>query len=90
MGVKWVQGIAFGVPVVIGENFEKFPEAGKLKEAGGLFSVKNSAEANEILDKLISDRDFREKAGENSVAFIEKNKGATNKIYNYFLKNKEK
>jgi 3-deoxy-D-manno-octulosonic-acid transferase len=81
---------AFGVPVIIGQNFEKFPEAGKLKEAGGLFSVKNSDEANDILDKLINDRGFREKAGKNSVAFIEKNKGATNKIYNYFLKTKEK
>lgn len=79
---------AFGVPVVIGHNFEKFPEAKELMEAGGLFSAENSTQANKIFHKLVNDREFREKTGSNSVAFIEQNKGATERIYNYFLKNK--
>lgn len=78
---------AFGIPVIIGKNFEKFPEAAQLRDAGGLYSVNNSGEADEIFQRLIRDDDFRQKTGSNSAAFIEQNEGATNVISKYFLKN---
>lgn len=70
----------FGVPIVIGYNFENFPEAQKLEDLAGLYSVKNSAECYEILQKLINDRQFREKTGMISGHFVNSNTGATRKI----------
>ncbi|MGY8934332.1 MAG: 3-deoxy-D-manno-octulosonic acid transferase, partial [Flavobacteriales bacterium] len=49
----------FGVPIVIGNRFEKFPEAKELKELKGLFSISNAAECSEILKKLVTDKNAR-------------------------------
>ncbi|MEN8899926.1 MAG: glycosyltransferase N-terminal domain-containing protein, partial [Nonlabens sp.] len=47
MGTKGLHNIleaaTYGVPVIIGKNYSKFPEASKLEDLGGLFSVKNPA-----------------------------------------------
>ncbi|WP_029035064.1 3-deoxy-D-manno-octulosonic acid transferase [Salinimicrobium terrae] len=77
---------AFGVPVVIGKNHSKFPEAGELKEAGGLISVRDETEAYAILTTLVEDKDLRERTGLNAVAYIHKNTGATKIIIEYLLK----
>ncbi len=77
---------AFGMPVVIGRNFSKFPEAAELQLAGGLFSVNDPVETDKILSRLLEDKKFRREAGSASVAYIEKNKGATNTIAEYLLK----
>lgn len=79
---------AFGVPVIIGKNYSKFPEASALKEAGGLFPVQNKAEAEAILNKLVQEPDYRIDAGERSAEFIRKNRGATEMISEYILKNR--
>ncbi|WP_029037874.1 3-deoxy-D-manno-octulosonic acid transferase [Salinimicrobium xinjiangense] len=74
---------AFGVPIVIGKNFSKFPEAGEIQSLGGLFSVKNSSEAQEVFDKLISDKQFRNSRGSVVAEFVENNRGATKRIAKY-------
>lgn len=71
---------AFGIPIVIGKNYDKFPEAGKLRRLGGLFSVKESAEFQSIFDKLITDSKFREKSGQIGGHFVNSDAGATSKI----------
>ena len=76
----------FGVPIVIGENFENFPEAKKLQQLAGLFSVKSSAECSQILNKLISNKSFRSKTGMIAGHFTNSNTGATKKIMNYIEK----
>ena len=73
----------FGVPIVIGNRFEKFPEAKELKELKGLFSISNAAECSEILKKLVTDKNARIESGKMAKAFIENNKGATTKTMNY-------
>lgn len=67
----------FGVPIIIGKNFEKFPEAKKLYRLAGLFSVKNSQELEDILTKLSADTSFRKKTGMISGHYIQNNTGAT-------------
>ncbi|HET8884820.1 MAG TPA: glycosyltransferase N-terminal domain-containing protein [Salinimicrobium sp.] len=74
---------AFGIPIVIGENHQKFPEAEKLKNHGGLFVVSNGKELKDLLDKLISDTDFRNETGEKSAEFVQQNMGATKMIRDY-------
>lgn len=90
MGTKGLHNIleaaTYGVPVVIGKHYEKFPEAGKLEDLGGLFSVTNAAEATEILDKLFTDRFLQEKTGMICEHWINSNTGATREILTY-LKN---
>jgi len=73
----------FGVPIVIGNNFDKFPEAKKLQRLAGLFSVQNASEASEILAKLIDDKNFRNKTGMINGHFINSNTGATKIVMDY-------
>ncbi len=79
----------FGVPIIIGKNYEHFPEAIRLSNLAGLFSIKNDVECNEILEKLVTNEDFRNKTGMISGHFINKNTGATHKIMNYISNNIE-
>lgn len=73
----------FGIPVVIGKNFNNFPEAKILKEKQGLFSVSNQEELALVFDKLINEEDIRKASGEKSRDFITENKGATSLIINH-------
>ncbi|MBA3986336.1 MAG: 3-deoxy-D-manno-octulosonic acid transferase [Flavobacteriales bacterium] len=77
----------FGVPIVIGKNFENFPEAERLLQRAGLFSVSNFTELKNILDKLISNTSFREKTGMICGHFISNNTGATSIIIKHLKKN---
>lgn len=74
---------AFGVPIVIGKNFQKFPEARQLQTAGGLFSVNSAKELQEIFNRLLKDEDFRKQCGTISGQFIQKNTGAGNIVETY-------
>ncbi|KZS39132.1 3-deoxy-D-manno-octulosonic acid transferase [Aquimarina aggregata] len=76
----------FGIPIIIGKNFEKFREAKQLQKLAGLFSVSSSDEFSEITSKLINDKQFREKTGMIAGHFINSNTGATNLIINYLKK----
>lgn len=74
----------FGVPIVIGKNFEKFPEAGQLRKIAGLFSVDSPKELQEVFNKLILNPEFRKKTGSIGEHFINSNTGATKIIEKYF------
>ena len=80
----------FGVPIVIGNHFVKFPEAKELKELKGLFSISNAAECSKILKKLVTDKNARIESGKIAKKFIENNKGATNTTMNYIKQLKGK
>ncbi|WP_254884125.1 3-deoxy-D-manno-octulosonic acid transferase [Aquimarina sp. TRL1] len=73
----------FGVPVIIGKNFDKFWEAKQLQKLAGLFSVSSQEEFSVIIDRLIDDKQFREKTGMISGHFINSNTGATHTIMTY-------
>ena len=73
----------FGIPIVTGNRFEKFPEAKELRELKGLFSISNASECSKILEKFVTDKTARIESGKIAKAFIENNKGATNTTMNY-------
>lgn len=87
MGTKGLHNIleaaTYGVPVVIGKNYEKFPEAGKLEDLGGLFSVQNATETTEILDRLFTNDFLRDKTGMICEHWINSNTGATREVLHY-------
>ena len=78
-----LEPITFGIPIVIGKNFKKFPEAKTLLDLKGLFSVNDTAECSEILTKLADDEDFRHKAGMIAKQYAKRNIGATQKVVDY-------
>lgn len=80
----------FGIPIVTGNRFEKFPEAKELRELKGLFSISNASECSKILEKFVTDKTARIESGKIAKAFIENNKGATNTTMNYIKQLKGK
>ncbi len=80
----------FGIPIVIGKNFEKFREAIQLQKLAGLFSATTPEGFYQIMTKLITDKKFREKTGMIAGHFINSNTGATNLIVAYLVKKIEK
>lgn len=73
----------FGVPIIIGNNFDKFPEAKKMQQLAGLYSVSNQIEFDERLSKLIKDKKHRMQTGMIAGHFINSNTGATKAITEY-------
>ncbi|MBD0832988.1 3-deoxy-D-manno-octulosonic acid transferase [Aestuariibaculum sp. TT11] len=73
----------FGVPIIIGNHYDKFPEANALIENGGTFSISNQQEFNTILTRLIENKKDRELAGSKNATFIKSHKGAVNTITQY-------
>ncbi len=73
----------FGIPIIIGNNYTKFPEAQALIDNHGMFSISNQADFDTILNKLINNSDFRLESGSNNSEYIKNNRGAVNQILNY-------
>lgn len=73
----------FGIPIIIGNYYEKFPEAQKMIDNKGLFSISNQHEFDIILKELIQNSEKRLEAGTNNSNFIQRNIGAVDKIINY-------
>lgn len=70
----------FGVPIVIGKNYHKFPEALKLEDLAGLYSVEDATSCTEILEKFVTDKKFRQQTGMICGHYINSNTGATRTI----------
>ena len=68
------------MPIIIGKNFHKFPEAKELISLGGLISIDSAASFSSALDTFIEDIELRKKSGEKNKAYIEKNTGASSAI----------
>ena len=76
----------FGIPIIIGNNYDKFPEAKAMIDNKGMFSIKNPSEFDSILNQLIQDADFRITSGKLNANYISKNKGAVGQIIAYLNK----
>ena len=71
-----------GLPVVIGPNNKNFKEAQDLLKKGGCFEIQSAEEYASIMDKLATDKSFRENAGNISRNYISENAGAVDSIFN--------
>lgn len=77
----------FGVPIIIGKNYSNFPEAKRLRDLAGLFSVENASECREILEKLVENDNLRRTTGMICGHFINNNTGATRQMSDYIKVN---
>ena len=73
----------FGMPIIIGNNYEKFPEAIDMIKLNGMFSVSNQKEFNTILNALLLNEEKRLKAGAINANYVAQHKGAVTSIINY-------
>jgi 3-deoxy-D-manno-octulosonic-acid transferase len=77
-----LEAATFGIPIVIGKNFDNFPEAKAMQSRAGLFSISNKNELKTIFDKLLQNKNFCEKTGMINGHFVQNQTGATEKILN--------
>jgi len=70
---------AEGIAVVIGKNYQKFPEAKALIDLGGVVSITSADDCiNQVLKLMQNDR-LRNEKGQVNAAFVTQNQGATEK-----------
>tara|TARA_R100001369_G_scaffold4044_1_gene12090 strand:- start:11173 stop:12405 length:1233 start_codon:yes stop_codon:yes gene_type:complete len=73
----------FGIPILIGKHYDKFPEAKTLINKEGVISVKDRISLETCFDKLIKNNNTREKQGIINKGFIEENRGAVIQILDH-------
>jgi len=76
----------FGIPVVIGNKFDKFKEAVDLVNLKGCITIRNQNEFSSIFKKLKKEEDFRKSTGNINKKYIQEHLGASQKIINYLKK----
>lgn len=67
----------FSIPVLIGPNYKKFPEAQQLRDVKGLDVVSNHMELSDVLKLILTDKGYYENMSQASGTFVESRKGAT-------------
>jgi 3-deoxy-D-manno-octulosonic-acid transferase len=72
-----LEAATFGLPIVIGKNYQKFPEAKAMLSNGGLFSIRDFESLESTLSMLINDSQKRTESGQKNKDYIEGNKGAS-------------
>jgi 3-deoxy-D-manno-octulosonic-acid transferase len=75
----------FGIPVVIGPNYDHFSEATALVNLGGCISIQNQTQLNEAFDLLLQNEDERLEKGHICSTFVQMNKGATQTIITHIV-----
>ena len=73
-----LEAAVYDMPVIIGKNYSRFPEAIDLIKKGGCFSVSTKIDFEEIVEKICKNLDFGRLI---NYKYIENKKGATNKIF---------
>jgi len=76
-----LEAAVWNVPVVFGPNYTRFREARELISLGGGFSISDYYELKTIFDKLFTDKNAGEIAGN----YVKQNTGATNLILKEIL-----
>ncbi|MGB0863256.1 MAG: 3-deoxy-D-manno-octulosonic acid transferase [Saprospiraceae bacterium] len=74
-----LEPIAFGLPVIFGEKYQKFEEAQWLVENGGGFTINNLEGFENTIEQLQQEGSYK-KASQKASKYIEENRGATKKI----------
>ena len=73
----------FGVPILIGNNYEKFPEAHEMIDKGGMITVSNQVAFDSVMNSLLNNPQELKERGSANFNYIKKNTGAVIQITNY-------
>jgi len=72
---------AAGVPIVIGKNYDRFPEAKDLIALGGVTSISTANECAQQLSGFMQNKALRQEKGNINRTFVTQNQGATQHTY---------
>ena len=78
----------FKIPVIIGKNFDKFPEVSELVNLKGFISIKNARSFKSQMNFLLENNKIRIEMGQINYNYINKNLGATKKVMSYLKQKK--
>ena len=78
-----LEAAVFGVPIIIGKNYNKFPEAQAMLDSGGLVSIHDLPTLTNAIETLIKIPEKTAKSGASNKRYIQKNKGAVIHITDY-------
>lgn len=67
----------FGMPIVIGPNYQKFKEALELVEQDACFEISNINDLAKLLKSLVKDAQLLKTTGEKAHGYVKENTGAT-------------
>ncbi|RSK39867.1 3-deoxy-D-manno-octulosonic acid transferase [Mangrovimonas spongiae] len=81
-----LEAAVFKVPIIIGNHYEKFPEAFDMIKQGSMFSIKTQQDLEKILLELVKNTPLRIKTGDDNFNYIEKNTGAVIQIMDFLRK----
>ena len=73
----------FGLPILIGKNYQRYPEAIQLINNGGMTSVRSAAEFATAYQRLITQEKMRIQQSLANQNFIKTQQGATKKIISF-------
>ncbi|MGB6152519.1 MAG: glycosyltransferase N-terminal domain-containing protein [Pricia sp.] len=76
----------FGIPVIIGPDYEGFKEAEDLVTRKGILPIADQWSFGELMKKMLDNPDYRKKTGAINARYIAKNKGASTQIMAYIRK----
>lgn len=74
---------AYGCPIVIGNNYQHFPEAVDLVNLGGVVPVKDQNAFSSVLKTAFANQENRKEKGKINRDFIKINQGSTKKIISH-------
>jgi len=79
---------AFALPLIFGPEHSKFREANELIREGAAFVVRTDTELALILDTFSKQKNFIKGAGKAASEYVQKNTGATQKIMDFLINQK--
>lgn len=74
---------AFGIPVIIGPNYEGFKEAEDLAIKGGLLVIDSKGDFTSVLNRFLDEPELTKKIGQINSTYIFENNGASVQIIDY-------
>lgn len=77
-----IEPAALGLPIITGPRIQNAPEAIVMQELGGLIKTETAANFVTNFQKLVQNKELREKMGSTNRNFVVENRGASEKIYN--------
>jgi len=77
----------FGIPIIIGKNFRRYPEALEMYKLGGILSISTKNEFKTIWEKLKKNEKTCLKMGKINYDFVRRRAGSTDKIISYLTQN---
>ncbi len=75
-----LEAAVFGIPVMFGPNNKRFQEAQQLLQLQGSFEIQGTDDFNALMDKFMTDTDFRLETGRKAGRYVNGNAGAADKV----------